>query len=257
MLLSLENVDKRFGRSGSGGGVVEALQNVTLNVDEGEFVSLVGPSGCGKSTLIRLASGLERPSGGRIVFDGAEVRDPLPAMGMAFQHPTLLPWRTVLQNVLLPFELMGRGDKSHKQKAHDLLSTVGLSEFEHLYPEQLSGGMQQRVAICRSLVTDPQILILDEPFAALDLLTREELTIELARICQQRRVTTLFVTHSITEAVFLSDRVVVMSPRPGRIVRILDVNLARPRDTDVEDNPIIMSTVKEIKDLIYARKGAQ
>lgn len=254
VLLSLRNVDKVFGLPGSPGGVVQALQNLSLDVGEGEFVSVVGPSGCGKSTLIRLVSGLEKPSGGQIVFAGDEVRNPLPAMGMAFQQPTLLPWRTVLQNVLLPFELMGIGGREQTQKARDLLATVGLSEFEHRYPEQLSGGMQHRVAICRSLVTDPKILILDEPFAALDLLTREELAIELARICQLRKVTTLFVTHSITEAVFLSDRVVVMSPRPGQIVRILSIGVARPRTATFEEYPTMISNVKEIKDLIYSRR---
>ena len=257
MLLSLQNVDKIFGRPGTAGDVVQALQNVSLEVDEGEFVSIIGPSGCGKSTLIRLVSGLEKPSRGRIVFAGNEVLDPLPAMGMAFQQATLLPWRTVLQNVLLPFELMGAGGSKHTQKARDLLATVGLSEFEHHYPEQLSGGMQHRVAICRSLITDPKILILDEPFAALDLLTREELAIELARICQLRRVTTLFVTHSITEAVFLSDRVVVMSPRPGQITRILTIGVGRPREATIEEYPTMISAVKEIKDLIYSRRNAQ
>ena len=254
-MIILDNISKHFGDANRKRGFVSALESVSLTVQQGEFVSIVGPSGCGKSTLIRLVSGLEKPTSGRIVFDGNEVKSPLPNMGMAFQHPTLLPWRTVLENVLIPFELMGTRKPIHLQRAKQIIKMVGLAGFENHYPEQLSGGMQQRVGICRALVTDPKVLILDEPFAALDLLTRDEMAVELSRISQEQVVTTLFVTHSITEAVFLSDRVVVMSPRPGRIIRVLDVQVPRPRHVSVEESPALIQLVKEIKDLIYHRNG--
>jgi NitT/TauT family transport system ATP-binding protein len=253
MLIRIENVSKQFGRPNRRARVVSALENISLDVAQGEFVSVVGPSGCGKSTLIRLVSGLDMPTHGRVIFDGKDVTGPLPNMGMAFQHPTLLPWRTVFQNVMIPFELMGSSNPSDRERADAIIKMVGLDGFENHYPDQLSGGMQQRVGICRALVTDPKVLILDEPFAALDLLTRDEMAIELSRISQEQIVTTLFVTHSITEAVFLSDRVVVMSPRPGRIVRVLDVEVPRPRHVSIEESPVLISLVKEIKDLIYRR----
>jgi NitT/TauT family transport system ATP-binding protein len=254
MLIRIESVWKQFGGANRRHAAVSALEDISLDVAQGEFVSIVGPSGCGKSTLIRLVSGLDMPTRGRIVFDGQDVTRPLPNMGMAFQHPTLLPWRNVFQNVMMPFELMGSSNPAHRERAREIINMVGLGGFENHYPEQLSGGMQQRVGICRSLVTDPKVLILDEPFAALDLLTRDEMAIELSRISQEQVVTTLFVTHSITEAVFLSDRVVVMSPRPGRIVRVLEVEVPRPRQVSVEESPALISLVKEIKNLIYHRR---
>jgi NitT/TauT family transport system ATP-binding protein len=253
MLIHVENVSKQFGSAEARRGAVTAVDSVSLSIAQGEFVSIVGPSGCGKSTLIRLISGLDTPTSGRIIFEGLEVKRPLPNMGMGFQHPTLLPWRTVFQNVMLPFELMGRSGPAQAERARAVIGMVGLGGFENHYPEQLSGGMQQRVGICRSLVTDPKVLILDEPFAALDLLTRDEMAIELSHISQQQVVTTLFVTHSITEAVYLSDRVVVMSPRPGRIVKVLDVKVPRPRHISVEENPDLIALVREIKDIIYHR----
>jgi NitT/TauT family transport system ATP-binding protein len=251
MLIEIKSVSKTFGKRRD--DQVVALDNVSLDIAPGEFVSLVGPSGCGKSTLTRLVSGLDMPSSGRILFEGQLVTKPIPNMGMGFQHPTLLPWRTVLENVVLPFELMGQSSQKSRERARSIIKMVGLAGFEDRYPDQLSGGMQQRVGICRALVTDPKILILDEPFAALDLLTRDEMAVELSRISQQQKVTTLFVTHSVNEAVFLSDRVVVMSPRPGRIARILTVDVPRPRLVSVEESPALISLVKEIKDLIYHR----
>jgi NitT/TauT family transport system ATP-binding protein len=255
MLIEIKNVSKTFGKRAD--DQVVALDDVSLNIAPGEFVSLVGPSGCGKSTLTRLVSGLDTPSGGQILFEGQSVTKPLPNMGMGFQHPTLLPWRSVLQNVVLPFELMGQSSAQSEERARSIIKMVGLAGFEDRYPDQLSGGMQQRVGICRALVTDPKVLILDEPFAALDLLTRDEMAVELSRISQQQRVTTLFVTHSVNEAVFLSDRVVVMSPRPGRIARILTVDVPRPRLVSVEESPALISLVKEIKDLIYHRENGK
>jgi NitT/TauT family transport system ATP-binding protein len=247
-------VSKVFAATGHGSSV-QALLDVSLSVGEGEFISLVGPSGCGKSTLLRLVSGLDRPSAGAITFDGATVTAPLPAMGMTFQQPTLLPWRTVMQNVLLPFELMGIKPSERRDRANDLLQLVGLNGFEHRFPHELSGGMQQRVGICRSFVTDPTILVMDEPFAALDLLTRDEMAVELSQISQREAVTTVFVTHSINEAVFLSDRVVVMTPRPGRIAEVLKIDAPRPRAVSIEESPEMLEAVKTIKRLIYHRDG--
>jgi NitT/TauT family transport system ATP-binding protein len=254
MLLEIKNVSKVYGATGHGSSV-QALLDVSLSVGEGEFISFVGPSGCGKSTLLRLVSGLDRPSAGEITFDGASVSAPLPAMGMTFQQPTLLPWRTVMQNVLLPFELMGIKPSERRDRANSLIQLVGLNGFEHRFPHELSGGMQQRVGICRSLVTDPKILVMDEPFAALDLLTRDEMAVELSRVSQREAVTTVFVTHSINEAVYLSDRVVVMTPRPGRVAQVLKIDAPRPRAVSIEESPLMLDAVKTIKGLIYHRNG--
>jgi NitT/TauT family transport system ATP-binding protein len=235
---------------------VHALANVSLSVRKGEFVSLVGPSGCGKSTLLRLLSGLDLPDRGTIEFKGRRIDGPLSGIGMVFQQPTLLPWRTVLDNVLLPMELMGQSRTAYVERARDLINTVGLSGFENRIPDQLSGGMQQRVGICRALIHEPDVLLMDEPFAALDMLTRDEMAIELGRICALRPVTVVFVTHSITEAVLLSDRVVVMSPRPGRIREIIDIELPRPRTEETELSAAFRAYVHRIKAHIYDRRAA-
>jgi NitT/TauT family transport system ATP-binding protein len=250
MLIDIQSVTKAFGGRDS---PTIALDNVSLNVEEGEFVSFVGHSGCGKSTLLRLMSGLDMPTRGRIVFDGKELDGPVPSMGMAFQQPTLLPWRTVLQNVLLPFELAGVTPPDRIQRARDILVMAGLNGFEDHFPDQLSGGMQQRVGICRSLVMNPKVLFLDEPFAALDMLTRDEMAMELKALTQRTSITTLFVTHSIQEAVLLSDRIFVMSPRPGRVVSVFTVDASHPRDGKIEDSEPMMRIVRDIKELIYAR----
>jgi NitT/TauT family transport system ATP-binding protein len=188
-----------------------------------------------------------------VIFDGNELAGPVPSMGMAFQQPTLLPWRTVLQNVLLPFELAGASAPDRIMRARNILEMTGLKGFEGHFPSQLSGGMQQRVGICRSLVMNPKVLFLDEPFAALDLLTRDEMAIELNALTRATAITTLFVTHSIHEAVLLSDRIFVMSPRPGRILSTFKVNEPHPRSRSIEDNDEMMQMVKEIKELIYSK----
>ena len=213
-------------------GPVEALCDITLEVGRGQLVALVGPSGCGKSTLLRVVAGLRRPTTGRVVVDGRPVTRPIPAVGMVFQAPVLLKWRTVRDNVLLAAELSGLAPAAHRARADALLRLVGLGDFADRTPRELSGGMQQRVSLCRALLLDPPLLLMDEPFGALDAMTRDELNLELLRVWGEgsgERKTIVFVTHSIAEAVFLADRVVVMTPRPGRVARIVDVSLARPR----------------------------
>jgi NitT/TauT family transport system ATP-binding protein len=211
------------------GSAVHALDRVSLGASEGEFVALVGPSGCGKSTLLKLVSGLLPPSGGVIRVNGEPVRGPTPSIGIVFQNPVLMAWRTTVRNILLQIEIRGLEIGKYRATAQELIRLVGLEGFENAYPHQLSGGMQQRVGLCRALIHDPDLLLMDEPFGALDALTREQMNAELQRIWMERRKTVLFITHSISEAVYLADRVLVMSPRPGRIVGEITVKLARPR----------------------------
>ncbi|MET4575959.1 ABC transporter ATP-binding protein [Ottowia thiooxydans] len=225
-------------------GPVEALRGINLSINRGEFVSLVGPSGCGKSTLLRCIAGLRPVTGGRIVVDGAPVVKPIPKVGMVFQTAIMLKWRTVLDNVLLPTELYGLKPADFRDRAHDLLKLVGLGDFAKKRPGELSGGMQQRASLCRALILDPPILLMDEPFGALDAMTRDEMNLELLRIWGEQRIsegaerkTVIFVTHSIPEACFLSDRVVVMSPRPGRVASIKPVQLPRPRTVATRVSP--------------------
>jgi NitT/TauT family transport system ATP-binding protein len=213
-------------------GPVEALRDVAFAVGRGQLVALVGPSGCGKSSLLRVVAGLRPPTTGRVEVDGRPVTGPIPSVGMVFQAPVLLKWRTVRDNVLLPAELAGLDRRGHRERAEHLLRLVGLEGFADRLPRELSGGMQQRAAICRALLLDPPLLLMDEPFGALDAMTRDEMNLELLRVWGEgaaARKTVLFVTHSIPEAVFLADRVVVMSPRPGRVARVVDVPLPRPR----------------------------
>jgi NitT/TauT family transport system ATP-binding protein len=212
-----------------GSRTLVALEDVSLRVREGEFVSLVGPSGCGKSTLLNIVAGLVAKSSGRVAVRGRDMTGPSRDIGMMFQSPVLLPWRTNLDNVLLPIEVFRFERNDYLAKARSLLKLVGLDAFADRYPLELSGGMQQRVAICRMLLYDPAVLLMDEPFSALDEMSREFMNLELLRIWEELRKTVLFVTHNIGEAVFLSDRVVVMSPRPGRISRIVPIDLPRPR----------------------------
>jgi NitT/TauT family transport system ATP-binding protein len=221
-------------------GPVEALCDITLEVGRGQLVAVVGPSGCGKSTLLRIVAGLRRPTTGRVVVDGRPVTRPIPAVGMVFQAPVLLKWRSVRDNVLLAAELSGLAPGAHGARADALLRLVGLVDFADKTPRQLSGGMQQRVSLCRALLLDPPLLLMDEPFGALDAMTRDELNLELLRVWGEgsgERKTIVFVTHSIAEAVFLADRVVVMTPRPGRVARIVDVPLARPRTVGTRAEP--------------------
>jgi NitT/TauT family transport system ATP-binding protein len=220
---------------GATSGPVHALQEISFAVERGEFVALVGPSGCGKSTLLRLVAGLRLATTGRVSVGGRPVTRPIPEVGMVFQAPVLLKWRTILDNVLLPAELSGRDRSQYRGRAEELLRLVGLQDFADKRPRELSGGMQQRASLCRALLLDPPLLLMDEPFGALDAMTRDEMNVELLRVWGEARgheggrKTVLFVTHSIPEAVFLADRVVVMTPWPGRVARIFTLALPRPR----------------------------
>jgi NitT/TauT family transport system ATP-binding protein len=235
------------------GEEVRALAPLSVSVREQEFLTIVGPSGCGKSTLLKILAGTIRRSAGALRLDGATLDGPNRNVGMVFQSPVLLPWRTVEENALLPIELQ-RGDlKKHRQRVADLFDLVGLSGFERKYPNELSGGMQQRVGIVRALVHDPSVLLLDEPFGALDAMTREHMNLELLRIAKASGKTVVLVTHSIPEAIFLADRVVVMSARPGRIVDIIDVDLPRPRELDVINSTGFGDYARQIRSLIGSR----
>src|SRR5215813_8662356 len=220
-------------------GPVEALRDISLTVNRGEFVSLVGPSGCGKSTLLRIIAGLRPATSGAVTVNAVQVAKPISNIGMVFQSPVLLKWRTILDNVLLPVELTGLARAKYRQRAFDLLRLVGLGDFAIKLTGELSGGMQQRVSICRALLLDPPLLLMDEPFGALDAMTRDDLNFELLRIWGEglgvggKRKTIVFVTHSIQEAVTLSDRVVVMSQRPGHIRAVVEIELPRPRTIEM------------------------
>jgi NitT/TauT family transport system ATP-binding protein len=232
------------------GGVL-AVDRVSFEVEPGEFVSVVGPSGCGKSTLLRLIAGLIPLTSGTISVNGSEVTGPRQDVALMFQRPTLLPWQTALQNALLPRTLHGRADAAAEREAYELLDLVGLTGFEHTYPRHLSGGMQQRVALARLLMVGVEVLLLDEPFAAVDQLTRERLNMELLEVHERTSATALLVTHNITEAVLLADRVIVMTPRPGRIADVLDVPFERPRVQE-------MAAERQFQELVLrAHRGLQ
>jgi NitT/TauT family transport system ATP-binding protein len=219
------------------GALVRALEDVSLDIAPGEFVSFVGASGSGKSTLLKIVAGLLAPTGGTVGVDGTPVVRPRPSVGIMFQQPELFPWRSALENTLLPVDVRRGRRPEHVERARAILELVGLTGFEHAYPRELSGGMQQRVALSRTLMADPALLLMDEPFGALDELTRERLDFELLRIWEQERKTVLFVTHSVGEAVLLSDRVVVLASNPGRVVEVLPVDLPRPRTVDTMREP--------------------
>src|SRR5918999_1143884 len=240
---------------GRGSSAVKAIAEVSLEIARGEFIAVVGPSGCGKSSLMKLISGLHPPASGTLMVEGKPVAGPLRSVGMAFQNSNLLPWRTALENVLLPLEIVEpyRRDFSKQKyspKATALLESVGLAGFTEKHPWELSGGMQQRTSICRALIHEPEILLLDEPFGALDAFTREELWLALRDLQAARKVTVMLVTHDLREAVFLADTVYVMSSRPGRIVRRCAVPLARPRDLEVMYTPAFQDIVHELRALI-------
>lgn len=246
-MISISKLRKlyRFGTT-----VLTAIDDISLSVEEGQFVSIVGPSGCGKSTLLNIVGGLVRKTSGEVKLHGREVTGPSREIGMMFQSPVLLPWRTNLDNVLLPIEVFGLDRRVYHGKALELLQKVGIGEFAHTYPFQLSGGMQQRVAICRMLLHDPLVLLMDEPFGALDELSREFMNLELLRVWEEQRKTVLFVTHSINEAVFLSDLVVVLTPRPARVCEIVPTKLPRPRTKQTLFAPEFFDRVSYVRSVL-------
>jgi NitT/TauT family transport system ATP-binding protein len=244
------------------GEVVGALDAVSLAVREGEFVCVVGPSGCGKSTLLKIIAGLLPKSAGTVSLGGKPVVGPSTAVGVVFQHPLLLDWRTTAENVMVPIEVLRLPGAAYRVRCDELLQSTGLTGFADSYPWELSGGMQQRVAICRALVYDPPVLLLDEPFGALDAMTRDYMNVELLRIWEVSRKTVLLITHSINEAVFLADRVFVMSPRPGTIVDVVSVDLPRPRTLDTASLPEFGQYVTRIRrhftaDMVGLAPGGQ
>ena len=236
-------------------GAVAALDRTTFGVSEGEFVAVVGPSGCGKSTLLKILAGILPASSGETRLRGTVIAGPRRDIGVVFQSPVLFPWRTVLDNVLLPVDVQHLGRDRHQRVGVELLSLVGLAGFERKYPGELSGGMQQRVAITRALVHDPAMLLMDEPFGALDAMTREHMNLELQSIWLERRKTVLFITHSIPEAVFLADRVLVMTARPGRLLDDVRVSLPRPRSLDVMNTAEFGDSVRHIRRLFNVQGG--
>src|SRR5262249_42996770 len=246
--IHIEGLHKTYASSH---GQVTALKEVSLSIKQNEFVTLVGPSGCGKSTLLKVIGALIRPSRGTLLFDGEHLLRPTRDVGIVFQDAVLLEWRNVLDNVLLPAEILGLPRGRSRDRAMHLLKLVGLSGFEMRYPRELSGGMQQRVSIWRALVHNPSVLLRDEPFAALDAMTREELGFELMRIWDSEKKTVIFVTHNIAEAILLADRVVAMSPRPGRIAKIVEIALKRPRTIDMEFTEQFKFYSDQVREVIY------
>lgn len=244
VLIDCEHVTKSFDTDE---GMVSAIDDVSLTIGRGEFVAIVGPSGCGKSTLLLALAGLTQPSTGAVRIDDQAITSPYTDLGVVFQSAELLPWRTTLGNVLLQTEIRRHPKQAARTRARELLAQVGLEGFADSYPEELSGGMQQRVALCRALLHDPEILVMDEPFGALDALTRDQMQIDLQRIWMTRRKTVVFVTHSIEEAAFLADRVLVFSPRPTRIAAEFPVDLERPRQLAVRTSPEFSGLVEDIR----------
>lgn len=250
MLLKIADVSKEY--ETLEGDEILALDRASLSLTDGEFVSVVGPSGCGKSTLLKIIAGIEQNTSGTIFHRGKANQPPQNDMGVVFQTPVLLPWLTILENVLLPIRVLRLPYRPAQERARELLALVGLTGFEKKYPGELSGGMQQRVGIARSLIHNPALLLMDEPFGALDALTRERMSLELQKIWMANRKTVFFITHSILESVFLSDRVLVMSERPGRIIEELIVPFGRPRRFDLAADPEFNRLVSRIRDLLGA-----
>jgi len=246
-ILVVEGIEKTYlGRD----GVLRALRDISFEVGAGEFVTLLGPSGCGKTTLLRILGGLLEPATGKIYIHGHLLSKPRREVGFVFQAPSLLPWRTVLRNVTLPLEIKIQNGLSAKEKALELLELVGLLGFENAYPHELSVGMQQRVSIARALIHDPSILLLDEPFGSLDAITREQMNLELLRIWEASKKTVVMVTHNIQEAIFLADRVLIMSPRPGHIEAIVPLDLPRPRRPEMVYNQNFRTLFQKVHSLI-------
>ena len=246
----LRGVTKRFRR---GGKETLALTNVDLDVRRGEMIAVVGPSGCGKSTLLRLVAGLIQASSGEVRVDGETVNAPRTDVGIVFQKATLVDWRTIFGNVMLQAELRGMDTPAYRDRARALLDALGLKDFHDCYPYELSGGMQQRAAIARALLHRPPTLLMDEPFGALDALTREQLRLDLEALWMANRMTVVLITHSVDEAVALADRVIVMSPRPGCVDKVIDVPMARPRGLHVRKSPEFIDLVEDITNLFLAR----
>jgi NitT/TauT family transport system ATP-binding protein len=249
--ISVEHLGKSY-KSADGQALV-ALRDLSFEIQDGEFICLVGPSGCGKSTLLKILGGLLKRGSGAARIGERNLDGPGPDIGFVFQAPTLLPWRTVLENVLLPTEIRRLPVAQFRAKAMELLAMVGLAGFENRYASELSGGMQQRAAIVRALVQDPPVLLMDEPFGALDALTREQMNLEVLKIWSRTKKTVVFVTHSIAEAVFLADRVFVMTPRPGKIDEIIHIDLPRPRDLSVINTEKFGVYASRIRQLLQAK----
>lgn len=245
--LAIEHLSKVYQTES---GPLEALHDISTTVDTGAFVSIIGPSGCGKSTLLKIILGVIGHEGGRAFLRDNPIDGPQVGAGMVFQQPALPPWRKVLANILLPIDVLGLPRREHRDRALHLLDLVGLRGFEDKYPRELSGGMQQRVSICRALIHDPDLLLMDEPFGALDAMTREIMQAEILRIWGDSGKTIVFVTHSIDEAVLLSDRVIVMSPRPGRIVRDMAIDLPRPRAGSLRQTPRFQDYAGQLRELL-------
>jgi NitT/TauT family transport system ATP-binding protein len=250
--ISIREMGKRYATRD---GDLLAVDGLNIEIAEGSFVAIVGPSGCGKSTVLKILAGLQPVSTGQISMRGTPLVGPRSDIGIVFQSPVLFPWRSVLDNVMLPILVLGMKVDGGRKVARDLLALVGLKDFESRYPWELSGGMQQRVAIARSLVNDPSLLLMDEPFGALDAMTREHMNVELQRIWMERRKTVLLITHSIAEAVFLADRVLVMSSRPGRIIDDVAIELPRPRPLETMNSPEFGAYVVRIRTLFNLRGG--
>ncbi|SEQ27059.1 NitT/TauT family transport system ATP-binding protein [Faunimonas pinastri] len=244
--IAISGVSKTFrGRNGD----VHALQDIDLDIRRGEFVSILGPSGCGKSTLLMLVSGLVSSTRGTIRVGEKTIKGPNSDVGIVFQQDVLLEWRTALQNVMVQAEIRKSELGPARERARQLLRMVSLQDFEDAYPKEMSGGMRQRVSICRALLHKPPLLLMDEPFGALDAMTRDQLQLDLLRLCADNEMTVFFITHSISEAVFLSDRVVVMSPRPGRVERVIEIDLPRPRRLMMREDPQFNNYMRELTEI--------
>ena len=241
--ISVRALKKTFGQQ-------IAIDGLSFDVDANEFVAIVGPSGCGKSTTLRIVAGLEPSSAGSVLAAGETVDGPVSNAAMVFQAPVLLPWRRTLSNVLFTAEMRGKRPGDYRERAEQFIALAGLEGFEHSYPHELSGGMQQRVAMCRALLLDPELLLMDEPFGALDVMTREKMGFELQRIWSETNNAVLFVTHSITEAVLLADKVIVMTERPGRVKAVIPVELPRPRDVGTLKDPAFVELAALVREAL-------
>lgn len=252
--IELKGVTKFF--ADGGGASIHALGPIDLRIEPGSFVAIVGPSGCGKSTLLRLVAGLDRPDAGVMQRYGTPLEEPSHEVGIVFQEHVLFPWITVLENVLLPADVLSLPKTASRERAMRLLEMTGLKDFAHVRPQKLSGGMKQRAAFCRAMLADPRLLLLDEPFGALDALTREELSLELSRLWQELGRAALLITHDIEEAILLGDRILIMSPRPGKIRADITVDLPRPRNADTARLARFQEIKQQVRDIVFNRVPA-